>query len=98
VLFRSESKRTLAVIHTLEKASLEDRRRLLEILNMHTQDQKLRNEAINLMKRYHSIEYVKETAQNMVKESWEAVEGSLMPSDAKEKMKAFAEYLIERKI
>jgi geranylgeranyl diphosphate synthase type I len=37
----TEGKRTLMVIHTLEKAETKDRERLLEILNMHTTDQKL---------------------------------------------------------
>ncbi|KPV61947.1 MAG: Short chain isoprenyl diphosphate synthase [Candidatus Bathyarchaeota archaeon BA1] len=94
----TEGKRTLIVIHTLKRAEPEDRKRLILILNMHTTDQKLRDEAINLMKKYGSIEYVKEVARKMIKESWGEVEKLLPPSDAKEKLLAFANYLIERRI
>lgn len=94
----TEGKRSLIVIHTLNNASKEDRERLLEILSMHTTDQKLRNEAIEIMKKYGSIEYSKKKAREIVKESWEKVEKILPDSEAKEKIKAFAYYLIERDI
>jgi len=94
----TEGKRSLPVIHTLQKANSEDRKRLIEILKMHTSDQKLRDEAIEIIKKYDSIEYAKEKARNMVKEAWNGMEKLLPESDAKEKLKAFAYYLIERKI
>ncbi len=94
----TEGKRSLMVIHTLNKAESKDRRRLLGILNMHTTDQKLRDEAINLIRNYGSIEYAKELARNIVEESWKEIDNVLSPSEAKEKLKAFADYLIERKI
>ncbi len=43
---------------------------LIEILNMHTCDQALRDEAIALMKKYGAFEHVKQTAERMVAESW----------------------------
>ncbi len=94
----TEGKRTLMVIHTLEKAGPKDRNRLLKILKMHTTDQKLRDEAISILRDHGSIEYAKSFAQNMVKESWKDVDDVLPPSKAKDKLKAFADYLIERKI
>jgi len=94
----TEGKRTLIVIHTLERANLKDRRRLIEILNMHTSNQKLKDEAISIMQKYDSINYVKELARKIVNESWKNVEGLLPASDAKEKLRAFADFLIERKI
>ena len=94
----TEAKRTLLVIHTLKKAKPPDKRRLREILNMHTTDQKLRDEAINIIKKYGSTKYAKEFARNMVKKSWTEVDRLLPPSEAKEKLKAFASYLVERKI
>ncbi len=86
------------VIHTLEKAKPADKKRLLKILNMHTTDQKLRDEAIKIIKKYGSIKYGKELARNMIEESWKEIDRLLQPSDAKEKLKAFANYLVERKI
>ena len=55
----TEGKRSLMVIYTLKKANSADKKRLIEILNMHTSDQKLRNEAIALMQKYGAMEYVK---------------------------------------
>jgi geranylgeranyl pyrophosphate synthase len=94
----TEGKRSLIVIHTLEKAKPADKKRLIEILNMHTSSQRLRNEAIGVMKKYDSISYAKELARKMVTESWKEIDKLLQPSEAKEKLRAFATYLIERKI
>ena len=94
----TERKRSLIVIHTLEKAKLQDRERLIEILNKHTTEQKLRNEAISIMEKYGAIEYVKRFGQKIVRESWAEVDRLLPRSDAKEKLRAFANYLIEREI
>jgi len=94
----TEGKRSLIVIHTLEKAKPADEKRLIEILNMHTTDQKLRDEAIRIMERYDSIKYAKQFATKLMAESWKEVDRLLSPSDAKEKLKAFGDYLVKRKI
>ncbi len=92
----TEGKRTLMVILTLKKATSSDKKRLVEILNMHTSDQKLRDEAIAIMEKYGAIEEVKKTADKIVTESWSEAEKLLPSSEAKEKLKAFAEFLIKR--
>jgi geranylgeranyl diphosphate synthase type I len=94
----TEGKRTLMVIHTLKNASIADKKRLIQILNMHTSDQALRDEAIALMQKYRAIEHVKRTAARIVEESWKEVDKLLPKSDAEEKLKAFAEFLIKRTI
>lgn len=94
----TEGKRTLIVIHTLRVASAKDRSRLIEILNMHTANQKLRDEAIKIMEKYGSIDYAKNYARKIVEESWRDVEKLLPESEAKKKLNAFAKFLIERKI
>jgi geranylgeranyl diphosphate synthase, type I len=92
----TEGKRSLLVIYTLKKASNADKKRLIEILNMHTSDQKLRDQAIALMQKYDAMEHVKQTAEHMVTESWSEVDKLLPTPAAKEKLKAFAEFLIKR--
>jgi geranylgeranyl diphosphate synthase type I len=92
----TEGKRTLMVIGTLKKANSNDKKRLIQILNMHTTDQTLRNEAIAIMQKYNAIEHVKQTAARIVQESWIDSEKLLPESEAKEKLKAFAEFLIKR--
>jgi geranylgeranyl pyrophosphate synthase len=94
----SEGKRTLMVIHALRSATSTDRDRLLEILKAHTDKQEMRDEAIAIMKKYNAIEYAKEHARKIVRKSWNDVDKMLSASSAKEKLRAFAEYLIERKI
>jgi len=94
----TEGKRTLMVIHTLKIATSADKKRLIQILNRHTSDQTLREEAISIMQKYNAIEHVKKTAARIVEESWKEVEKLLPTSQAKEKLKAFAEFLIKRNI
>ncbi len=64
---------------------------------MHTSDQKLRDEAIAIMQKNNAFEYVKRKADAMVEESWREVDKLLKPSEGKEKLKAFAEFLIKEK-
>jgi geranylgeranyl pyrophosphate synthase len=94
----TEGKRSLVVIRTFQVANAKDKKRLIEILNMHTSDQKLRDEAIAIMKKYGSIDYVKRFAQKIVRDSWKDVDKLLPASEAKKKLKGFAQFLIERKI
>ncbi|MDR2719672.1 MAG: polyprenyl synthetase family protein [Nitrososphaerota archaeon] len=92
----TEGKRTLMVIYTLKNANETDKKRLIEILNMHTNDQNLRDEAIALMQKYNAIEHTAQTAEKIVAISWNEVECLLPTLEAKEKLKAFSEFLIKR--
>jgi geranylgeranyl diphosphate synthase, type I len=92
----TEGKRSLLVIYTLKKAGDADKKRLVEILGKHTTDQKLRDEAIAIMQKYGAMAYVKQAAERMVQESWVEVDKLLPTPEAKEKLKAFAEFLIKR--
>jgi len=94
----TEGKLTLMVIHTIKKASASDRKKLIEILEAHTSDEAEKNKAISIIKRYGSIEYAKKVAADIVKNSWAEVDKVLPPSEAKEKLRSLARYLIERKI
>ncbi|MFZ3077939.1 MAG: polyprenyl synthetase family protein [Candidatus Aenigmatarchaeota archaeon] len=92
----SEGKRTLMVIHTLQKADAKDRKRLIEILNMHTKERALKTEAIDIIKKYGAIEYAVAFEKKMIKDVWSEVDSLLKPGDAKEKLRAFAQFLVER--
>jgi len=94
----TEGKRSLMVIYTLKKANKKDRKRLIEILNLHPKNQKIRNEAIGIIKKYGAIEYAKERAKNLIKEAWQDAEKLLPESLAKNRLNEFINYLIERKI
>ena len=94
----TEGKRTLIVTHTLKNASSAERKRLIQILNMHTSNQAIRQEAIDLMQKYDAITHVKRIAIRIVEESWKEVDKLLPASEAKEELKEFAEFLIKRTI
>ncbi|UCE95154.1 MAG: polyprenyl synthetase family protein [Candidatus Bathyarchaeota archaeon] len=94
----SEGKRTLMVIYTLQNATPADRKQLQKILDIHTKEQDLRDEAIAIMKKYNAIEFAKEYARKIVRESWNDVDKLLPDSDAKRKLRAFVDYLVERDI
>ena len=94
----TEGKRTLIVIHTLGNADSKDKDRLVKILGMHSSDQALRDEAIMIMEKYGSLDYVRRCAADIVEKSWKEVDKLLTTSEAKERLKAFAEFLIKRNI
>lgn len=91
-----EGKRSLMVIHTLKKADDKDRKRLLEILNKHTENIDEVKEAINIMEKYKSIEYAKTTAKNIITDAWQRADKALEESEAKTRLKDFVNYLVQR--
>lgn len=93
-----EGKRTLIVIRTLEKANITDKARLIEILDSHTLDPKVIQEALDIIKKYDGIEYSKKKAEELVLLAWSKVDKVLPKSNAKILLKKFAEHLVQRKI
>ena len=94
----TEGKRSLLVIYALKRASKKDKKRLLEILNLHTSNQKLRNEAIEIIRKTGAIKYAKNLAKKLIRDSWSKARVLLPKSKAKERLKEFINYLIERKM
>ena len=93
-----EGKRTLMVIHTLKKADERDRKRLIKILNKHTDNLKERREAIEIIQKYGSVEYAQGVAKKIIEEAWEETDKLLPETTAKKRLNEFINYLIERKI
>jgi len=91
-----EGKRTLMVIHSLQKASPQDAARLREILAMHTTDDGLIREAIALLKKTDSLTFAQRKARELIQKAWADIAPSLKESPAKTKLAAFANYLVER--
>lgn len=92
-----EGKRTLMVIYTLRKANKKDKDRLLEILNKHTDNMEERKEAIDILNKYGAVEYSQNVARKIIEKAWKEIDKVLPESKAKNKIKAFANYMIERK-
>ena len=93
-----EGKRTIMVLHSLKNASEEDKKRLLEILNSHPEDQETINEAIKIIKKYNSIDYARAKAKELVEANWVELEPVLQDSKAKNILHAFAKFLINRSV
>lgn len=93
----TEGKITLMVIHALHNVSKKEQRRLVEILKMHTKDRRRIDEAIGIILKPNTEEYVRRLQVNLVTDAWNGIESSLKPSEAKNKLKEFAEFLASRK-
>lgn len=91
-----EGKRTLMVIHTLQKASQSDKKRLIEILNKHTDSMYERKEAIEIINRHESINYARSVAKKIVEDSWNEMDKILPESKAKTKLREFADFCVSR--
>ncbi len=92
----SEGKRTLIVVHALQKANSRDKKRLIHILNSHTADKKKIKEAIEILNKYGSINYAKQFAKALVLNAWNAVQHVLKDSSAKKELEAFVMFAVER--
>lgn len=93
-----EGKRTIMVLHALNKANDKDKQRLLDILGEHPEDEKTIHEAIAIIQKYGGIEHGRKVAKELVEKSWVDVEKILPESNAKNILRAFAQYLIARKV
>jgi geranylgeranyl pyrophosphate synthase len=93
-----EGKRTLMVIYTLRKATEEEKNRLIEILDKKNNTNEEKEEAINLLNKYNSVEYAKKRAKEIVEEAWKEAEPLLKENEAKDLLKEFVYYLIERQV
>ncbi len=94
----SEGKQTLITIHALKHLTPAKATRLQEILSSHSKEERVIREAIALIKETHALDYAKKFSRKLVQDAWTNVEGILKESKAKHELKAFADYLVERKL
>ena len=89
----AEGKMTLMVVKALERASDEDRERLISILG--SGDEKLVAEAIEIFERYGATEYAHGVALDHVRMAKKRLE-VLEESDAREALAMIADFVLER--
>ncbi len=94
----SEGKKTLMVIRLLEIGSKKDKQRLLDILSLKTRDKKLIKEAVDIIKKYKAIDYAKNKAKELVTDAWNKLDPLIEDYDSKNKLRLFADFLINRDI
>lgn len=93
----TEGKKTLMVIHTFKRADKSDREELLAILNSHTRNPVKIKRAIEIIKKYDSIQYAQKRAEEMANKAWKDIESILQEGKAKQRLKEFVEFLIKRR-
>ena len=94
----SEGKRTLLVLHALKHLTKKDASALIKILNSHTKSKPKIRRAIALIKKAGSIDYARKKAKKIVSDSWAQLEKTLPENAGKKELKAFAEFMVDRKI
>lgn len=93
-----EGKRTLMLIRTLSVATLADRQKLVEIYRR-PQSKRGKPEirtVMGLMKEYGAIDYARKRAAAMVAEARNRFDKAVPESEAKNKLRSLADFLIER--
>ncbi len=93
----TEGKRTLMVIKALERAEPGDKRRLVEILSSHTEDEIEISEAIRIIKKYGGIEYARKRAEELVRKGISKIDGVLPENREKGRILEIAKYFTTRK-
>mmetsp|Transcript_39040 Transcript_39040/g.38659 ORF Transcript_39040/g.38659 Transcript_39040/m.38659 type:complete len:147 (-) Transcript_39040:49-489(-) len=91
-----EGKRTLMVIHSVENLPKSDGKRLIDILNMKTDNDDIIREAIQMIQSTKSIEYAKGVSFNLIESYYKDMEEVMHREITKGHLKGFANYLINR--
>lgn len=92
----TEGKRTLMVIHALSRLSTQGRARLLSILDSHTRDQARIQEAVAILRQSGAIEHAKRLTDRIVRDAWSSLDDVLPDSEAKERLRMLADFLVQR--
>ncbi|MCS7134050.1 MAG: polyprenyl synthetase family protein [Candidatus Caldarchaeum sp.] len=92
----TEGKHTLMTVYALRHLPPEKSKRLREILSMHTSEQNMIAEAIQLIKQSGAGEYARNVSKKIISEAWAQIDPLLPPSEAKEKLNKLATFLVER--
>jgi geranylgeranyl pyrophosphate synthase len=90
----TEGKITLMVIRALQKASPQDKKRLVDILKMHTRDKALIHEAIEIIDKYDGRGYVERKRVALAKEAWAEANKILKDSPAKARIGSLIDFLV----
>ena len=94
----TEGKITLLVLRALQQAPPKERKELLSILKKHTRDRTEIEKAIAIITSHDSVAYAKGIAERIVTDAWMQLDWLLEDCDAKEKLRLFAPYLIDREV
>ena len=93
----TEGKRSLITIHALSVASPADRKRLVDILSSNTRDPAEISEAIEICRKYGSIDYASAKARKMVEDAKKEI--MILPNNAATKrLLQLADFFVYREL
>jgi geranylgeranyl diphosphate synthase type I len=92
----SEGKRTLIALHALGELPETFRERLLDLLMMHTDDEALLAEAVELMRQAGSLDFARNYAKKLVLDAKKQLESVLPPTSARKMLLSMADFFIHR--
>ena len=92
----TEGKRTLVVVHALQKLGEADRGRLVEILSSHTKDPAELDEAVRIMTECGSIDYARNYAENLTSIAKNRLVDMIGPSSARDLLISMADWFVSR--
>jgi len=92
----TEGKRSLMIIKVLENGTEKDKNRIIEILRMNTKNKELIKEAIEIINKYNVMNYAGNIAKILVENAWNELDSVIRKSEAKDKLKMFADFVINR--
>lgn len=79
-----------------DKVTDEEKARLLEILDMQTEDEQLLLEAVEIIKKSGAVEYAEKRAKEMLEDAWNRLEPTLQDNSGAEKLRQLSDFLINR--
>ena len=91
----SEGKRSLMVVHCLKFANEQEKKNLKQILSSHTKDQEEIREAIQLLKKYGSVDYAIQKARLLIGEAKHLLR-QVKDSEQKTMLLELCDYVISR--
>lgn len=94
----TEGKRSPLILHALREASDSDSKRLLKILDGKVTDPLLLQEAINILEKYDSFNFVRNKANLFVEKAISYILKTKLSDEYKELLEDLAWYVVERKV
>jgi geranylgeranyl pyrophosphate synthase len=93
----SQGKLRLITLEAIVRSSPSDRRRLTQILSQRTQDQKLIEEAITIIKKSKAINIARQEFEKLIDEYWNKLSPLIEESDYKVMLRAGPKWLLRQK-
>lgn len=91
-----EGKKTLMVIHVLNKASQKDKKQLLKILAKHSNNFSDAQRTINILKKYGAIDYAQNKAKEFMQQAQTEMDALLVGRKNRQTLRSLMAFLISR--